>query len=224
MLALIHHLFEDCIGGRAIVLQGDKGCPCLHLGHVIQRFLLGITGLLNPSPHQHSTFDYLGDVEDDGNAILVKLSSDMLSFTGGVRMQLQEQHKAALIVASNDTPFSRPWMILPWEPSSSKPEKRCLCPFPSCMFCWKRIFLHAKFFWTGMLSWNPITPICNSASCKTSFTLLARLIILAIPTTCISPLCLCSFGQKFDRLHEGQNTLLRLAIPQPSHRNCRKPG
>ena len=85
LLSLIHHLFEDCIGGLAIVLQDDKGCPRRHLVRGIQHFLPGIAGLLRPSP-QHSTFGYLDDVEDDGDATLIKLTRDMLSFTGGIRV------------------------------------------------------------------------------------------------------------------------------------------
>ena len=61
MLALIRHLFEDCIGGLAIVVQDHEEHSRLNLAHDIQRFLPGITGLLNPSPNQHSTLSYLND-------------------------------------------------------------------------------------------------------------------------------------------------------------------
>ena len=102
LLTLLHHLFEDCIGGLVMVLQDHKGCPCFHLVHGLQRFLPSISGLLQPSLHQHSIFGYLGNVEDNGDATLIKLNSNMLAFTGGVRAQLQEKHKAAL-VAANDS-------------------------------------------------------------------------------------------------------------------------
>ena len=70
---------------------------------VFDSFYLVFTGLLNLSPHQHYTFGYVDDVKDDGDATLVKLTSGMLSFTGGVRVQLiLEQHKAALISTTND--------------------------------------------------------------------------------------------------------------------------
>ena len=59
LLTLLYHLFEDCIGGLAMVLQDHKGCPRIHLVHGLQCFLPGISGLLHPSLHQNSTFGYL---------------------------------------------------------------------------------------------------------------------------------------------------------------------
>ena len=35
LLTLLRHLFEDCIGGLAMVLQDHEGCPRLHLVHGI---------------------------------------------------------------------------------------------------------------------------------------------------------------------------------------------
>ena len=35
LLTLIHHLFEDCIGGLAIVVRDHARRPCLHLVHGI---------------------------------------------------------------------------------------------------------------------------------------------------------------------------------------------
>ena len=56
LLSLIHQLFEDCIGGLAMIVRDHEGCPRLHLVHGIRCFLPGITGLLHLSPHLHSTF------------------------------------------------------------------------------------------------------------------------------------------------------------------------
>ena len=72
-----------------MVLQDHEGRPCLHLVHGIRHFLPGILGLLHPSPHQDSTFGYLDDVEDDGDASLINLNNDMLAFTGEVRVNVK---------------------------------------------------------------------------------------------------------------------------------------
>ena len=36
LLSLIRQLFEDCIGGLAMVVRDHKGQPCLHLIHGIR--------------------------------------------------------------------------------------------------------------------------------------------------------------------------------------------
>ena len=41
----------------------------------------------HPSPHQHSTFGYLDDVEEGGDATLMQLNSNLLALTGDVRVQ-----------------------------------------------------------------------------------------------------------------------------------------
>ena len=41
-------------------------------------------------------------MEDEGDTTLIKLTSNMFAFTGDVRVRLRDQHKAALIAATND--------------------------------------------------------------------------------------------------------------------------
>ena len=102
LLSLIHQLFEYCIGDLAMVVRDHKGWPRLHLVHGIRCFLPSITGLLHPSPHQRSTFGYFDDVDDGGDGTLVQLTSDLLAFTGGVKVWPREHHRVALTAATDD--------------------------------------------------------------------------------------------------------------------------
>ena len=50
LFSLIYQLFEDCIGGLAMIVRDHEGRPRLHLVHGIRCFLPGITGLFTSHP------------------------------------------------------------------------------------------------------------------------------------------------------------------------------
>ena len=129
LLDFIHQLFEDCIGGLAMILLDSDGVHRVHLIHGIRCFLPGITGLLHPSPHQHSTFGYLDDVEEGGDATLIKLNSDLLAFTEDVRVRSQEQHKDALTASTNNNPLPALGDLAP-QTKVIKVRKLMFVPFP----------------------------------------------------------------------------------------------